>query len=382
MDGTERFFVDCVKAGIKGQTITEIPATIDYKKLYKLCAVNSVSVIVFCALQSVKDSLPIKFYDFLKTAVRRYVIKDTQLNADCETVINAFEKGGVKFMPLKGYELKNLYPKTEMRYTSDCDILIDGKEIRKVRRIIAGLGVKVERHDEHHDIVYFDKTKSVFELHKTLFVGKLKDYFKVGFEKAKLKDGYKYYYELSPEDFYMTLIAHSAYHFAEAGGVGIRHIADIYVFKKYNELDKEYLLREFDKCGLKMFAEQFEKLEQFFFEDKNADNFTLKLADYVLSSGVLGNSDKKEAAEVAANKTKTMATFKMIFPPASNMKFSYPILNKAIFLLPVFYVVRWFRIIFLTPKRLLRMKKVNSAKPEDVKQIKELRAGLGIGSLK
>ena len=381
MDITEKFFIECVKAGLDGTEISELPKGLSFSTFYNLCVFQSVSVIVFFALQKVKNDLPSKFYECLKASVKRYVIKDAQLNADTETVLNAFEKDGVKFMPLKGYYLKNLYPKSEMRFTSDCDILIDKKEIKRVRKSIKNLGLYIIRFDEHHDIVYFGATKSVFELHKKLFVGKLGKYFGVGFEKAKQKEGCNYFYELSPEDFYMTMIAHTAYHFSKEGGAGIRHLTDIYVYRKRYKLNDEYLSQEFNKCGLRDFQVKLEKLAKYFFEDGEADEFTLKLADYVLSSTVLGNEGKKSAAEISACGTKNKALFKMVFPPVSYMRFSYPILNRIVILLPLFYVVRWFRIIFQTPKRLSRIKEISSVTKEEIKQVKEIRAGLGINDL-
>ena len=144
MNNTEKFFVECVKAGIQKDIVTEVPQGIDYKDLYNLCVSHSVEVIVFYAIQNIKDLLSQVFYSALKKVVERQVIKDVQIGADCDTVVNAFEKNGVKFMPLKGYHLKKLYPKTEMRYTSDCDILIEKKEIKKVRDVVKGLGLKTE----------------------------------------------------------------------------------------------------------------------------------------------------------------------------------------------------------------------------------------------
>lgn len=381
MNNTEKFFVECVKAGIQKDIVTEVPQGIDYKDLYNLCVSHSVEVIVFYAIQNIKDLLSQVFYSALKKVVERQVIKDVQIGADCDTVVNAFEKNGVKFMPLKGYHLKKLYPKTEMRYTSDCDILIEKKEIKKVRDVVKGLGLKTERYDEHHDIVYFEKTKSVFELHKMLFVGKLGKYFGTGFERANAKEGYTYYYELSPEDFYMTFIAHSAYHFAEGGGVGIRHLTDIYIYRQNYKLDEDYLEREFEKCGLREFQVQFEKLERYFFEDSKADDFILKLADYVLSSTVLGNEEKKDASDISSHGTKGKTIFRIIFPSVEDMKFLYPVLKKVIIFLPIFYIVRWFRVIFKTPERLSRMKRTQSVTDEEVKQVREIRNGLGINNL-
>ena len=378
MTDTQKFFVKCVKAGIKDEKITEVPHDIDYNKLFELCATHAVCVIVFYALSNVNKLLPDTFCARLQDSVEKHVFKDMQSAADDEIVINAFEKEGVKFMPIKGYHLKSLYPKAAMRYSSDCDILIDKNEIKKVRRVVAEIGLKTKRHDEHHDVVYFDTTKSIFELHKKLFVGKLSEYFGIGFEKAMLKKGYKYYYELSPEDFYMTCVAHSAYHFVEGGGVGIRHLTDIYVLKKHYALDEEYLAREFEKCGLRKFQLQFEKLARCFFEDETPDDFTLKLADYVLSSTVLANKSKKGAAEISANDSKGKAFIKMIFPPLRHMKFTYPVLNNAIWLLPFFYVVRWFRVIFKTPGNLSRIKNVGSVSRCEIEEVKEIRNGLGI----
>ena len=381
MDINETFFVKCVKAAISGRQITEIPQGIDFKKLYSLCASHSMSVAVFYAINSIKHLVPYNFYNALQQSAERHVIRDIQIESDSEIVINAFEKNGLRFMPLKGFHLKKLYPKSEMRYTSDCDILVDVKQIKKVRDVAKSLGLNVKRYDEHHDIVYFDSTKSIFELHKMLFVGGLGEYFGIGFEKATVKSGYKFYYELSPEDFYMTFLAHSAYHFAEGGGVGIRHLSDIYVYRKHYQLDEVYLAEEFSKCGLREFQIQFEKLEKYFFEDGEADEFTIQLAEYVLSSTVLGNINKKSASEVSASDTKSKALLKVIFPSVSSMKFSYPILNKAIVLLPIFYIVRWFRVLFKTPDRLSRIQKIKSVKDEEVKQVNEIRKGLGINNL-
>lgn len=385
---TDRFFVDCVKAGINGEKITEIPKGLELKTLYKASISHAVTPVVFYALTDVLDKMPKVFTDALRCSTERQIMREIQSSYDVEKVFSAFEKEGLKFMPLKGYHLKDLYPKREMRYTSDCDVLIDIKEIKRVRECVEKLGLCVNRYDEHHDIVYFPDTKTVFELHKMLFVGKLDEYFGVGFEKAKPKDGYKYFYELKKEDFYMTLIAHSAYHFAKGGGVGIRHLTDIYVFRKKYKLDEDYLDAEFSKCGLKTFKDGFEKLERFLFEGEVGDKFTEDLADYVLSSQVLGNENNLGASEIAANSangaensSKKRTFIKMIFPPVKSMKFYYPVLKKAVWLLPLFYVIRWFRVLFRTPSRLKRIKSVVSVKEEQVLAVKRIRDGLGINEL-
>ena len=73
-------------------------------------------------------------------------------------------------------------------------MLIDVSQLKTARKKVKDLGLEVKGFDEHHDIVYYPSTKTVFELHKSIFVGTLKKYFGVGFERAKIKNGYNFFY--------------------------------------------------------------------------------------------------------------------------------------------------------------------------------------------
>lgn len=391
MTNTEKFFVECVKKGIKGEIISYIPDGFDYKQLYTLCASHSMSVVVFKALESVKDKLLPQFWTALQRSAHRQVMLDVQSEYDINTVLTAFEERGLKYMPLKGYHLKKLYPSTDMRYASDCDVLIDVEQLKQVRALVDELGLATKRHDEHHDIVYYPATKTIFELHKTIFVGPLEKYFGVenkGFDGAYVKEGYQYFYEMDRERFYISLLGHSAYHFAESAGVGIRHLTDIYLYRKAYNLNEEYLNVELDKCGLRQFKDEFEKVSAYFFEDADASEFTLKLAKHILESSLLANEEKKSASDVAANanetddkKAKRKSVWKKIFLSKEQMKFSYPVLKRYIWLLPIFHVVRWGQVLFTRPKAIGQLKKMNAVQETDLAYMKEIRGGLGINHL-
>ncbi len=391
MTNTEKFFVECVKCGIKNERIDVIPENLDYKQLYTLCTSHSMSVVVFNALEKVKDKLLPQFLSALQRLVQRHVMLDIQSAYDIDTVLTAMEARGLKHMPLKGYHLKKLYPSTDMRYASDCDVLIDVAQLKEVRALMKELGLDTKRYDEHHDIVYYPSTKTIFELHKTIFVGPLEQYFGVenkGFERARLKGGSNYCYEMNREIFYISLLAHSAYHFAESAGVGIRHLTDIYLYRKAYHLNEEYLDSELEKCGLLQFKNEFEKVSAYFFENAEADEFTQKLAKHILESSLLANSERKSASDVASNasetdnkKAKKKSVWRKIFLPTEQMKFSYPVLKKAIWLLPVFHVVRWVRVLFTRPKAIGQLKGYNAVDAEALVYMKEIRGGLGINHL-
>ena len=390
MTNTEKFFVECVKRGIKNEQIDIIPEELDYKQFHRLCMSHSMSNVVFKAVEKVKDALMPEFLASLQRSVHRHIMQDVQSEYDKQEFLSAMEARGLKHMPLKGYHLKKLYPSTDMRYASDCDVLIDVNQLKEVRALVDELGLETKRHDEHHDIVYYPATKTIFELHKTIFVGPLEQYFGVenkGFDLAHVKEGYQYFYEMGPEIFYISLLGHSAYHFAESAGVGIRHLTDIYLYRKAYELNEEYLNSELDKCGLRQFKDEFEKLSAYFFEDAEGDEFTQKLAKHILESSLLANAEMKSASDVAANategdkKAKRKSILRKIFLPVEQMKFSYPILKKAIWLLPIFHVVRWMQVLFTRPKAIAQLKKMKTVEESDLAHMKEIRGGLGINHL-
>ncbi len=391
LTNTEKFFVACVKRAIKDEKIDFVPEDLDYKQFYNLCASHSMSVCVLRALENVKDELLPQFLNALQRSAYRHVVRDVQSTHDIHTLLMAFEAHGLKHMPLKGYHLKKLYPSTDMRYASDCDILIDVEQRKEVRKLIEKLGLQTVRRDEHHDIVYYPKTKTVFELHKTIFVGPLETYFGVGnkgFDKARVREGSQCFYEMDKEIFYLSLLGHSAYHFAESAGVGIRHITDIYLYRKAYELDEEYLNAELEKCGLRQFKDAFEKLSAYFFGDAPADESTKKLAKHVLESSLLANEGKKAASDVAAKaadasdkKAHKKAFWHKIFLSTEQMKFLFPILKKAVWLLPIFHVVRWMQVLFTRPKAIGKLKEMHGVAAEELAYMREIREELGINHL-
>lgn len=393
MTDTQKFFIECVKKGINNQQVESLPTQLDYKDFFALCATHAMCVVVFKALQNVVDKLPPQFLTALRDDVFLQIKLDVQSEYDVNALLSAFEERDIKYMPLKGYHLKKLYPSTDMRYSSDVDVLIDKDQLKQVRVLVSELGLETKRRDEHHDIVYQPTTKTIFELHKTLFVGPLEKYFGINnepFEKAEVKQGYKCFYQMGKELFYISMLAHSAYHFAEGAGVGIRHLTDIYLYRKANELNEEYLNSELEKCNLLTFKNEFEKAAFYLFANGEADHFTLTLCKHVLQSSLFSNNSSKDASTVVSQlkegetneKTAKKRSFwRAIFPAKEKMQFSYPVLKKQIWLLPLFYVVRWFHVLFTRPKNVSKLKRMNAVDSEQLSYVKKLRDGLDINHL-
>ncbi len=383
MNTTFKFYFECLKKALKGETVKEIPEGIDYKELFYTSTRQGVVVLLSYALKDVIDKCPTTFIEALKKAVSRETMKDIQSSFDAENVVQCFEKNGIDFLPMKGYFLKEMYPKKEMRYCSDYDILVDPKKIKQVRKLLLSLGLKMDHSDTHHDVFYFPNTKTVFEIHKLLFVGKLKKYFGIGFERAFLKEGYNHFYHLKNEDFYISVLAHYAYHFECGAGVGAKSICDLRVIRNNFNLDDEYIDSELKKCDLYTFKCQFEKLTKVVFEDDKSDEFMDKLLLHIYKSDYLINYENVPVNNTAKMdgdyaKAKKNALLKKIIPPKENIYFTYPWIKKVKLFLPLGYVLRWLRVLFKNPKKINELAKINNVDEEKVNDMRYIRNGLGL----
>ena len=56
-------------------------------------------------------------------------------------------------------------------------------------------------------------------------------------------------------------------------------------------------------------------------------------------------------------------------------------LEKVVWLLPIFHIVRWVQVLFTRPKAIGQLKKMNDVKENDLAYMKEIRGGLGIKHL-
>ena len=60
--------------------------------------------------------------------------------ADVKRIYKAFEENNIDYMPVKGCNMKSLYPAPEMRVMGDADILIKLDQYDKVEKVMNELG--------------------------------------------------------------------------------------------------------------------------------------------------------------------------------------------------------------------------------------------------
>lgn len=260
-----------------------------------------------------------------------------------ERIFGAFEANGIAYMPVKGCNMKLLYPKPGLRAMGDVDILIHIEDYPRIRPLMLELGL--EEGVENFHVYPWRADVLLIELHKSLIPETDADYY------AYYGDGWRFAvpgqgsrHDLSPEDTYIFLFAHFARHY-RFSGIGWRHVLDLYVYRRaFPELDETYLRRELEKLGLLTFYLNMEKALAAWFYHGPEDSITELITQFVFSSGDWGTLESYaihvQAQAGQRSNSRLRALLHAAFPPYSLMSAQYPILKKWPVLLPVMWLVR------------------------------------------
>lgn len=319
----------------------------DWEMLYSMCVRHKLTNMACHAVrgldvpQSVRESFDRDF--------NKYVVHDAKQKSFAKKLFKAFEEQGIDFMPVKGIIIRELYPSSSMRVSGDIDILVGKDCFEKARQLMLDFGFEFNDFDgvEGHNDQEFHKKNLSIELHTSLtpFDSLQYEYFSKAFERARLKEGFAHYYEMTDEDFYIYILYHMYKHFIK-GGVGIKYYLDLFIINSKMSFDEEYISTELEKIGLNKFNRVSKELSEVFFGDRQPDQSLTELARFVYVSGAHGESEFYKTAifmgagtehtDTSKNKRKYFKEAWFIGRKAMSEK--YPILNKLPFLLPFCYI--------------------------------------------
>ena len=272
-------------------------------------------------------------------------------------IFNAFNEAHIKYMPLKGTLLKEMYPRSEMRIMGDADILIDVKQYDNITSIMQKLGFK-KGVESDHEFVWYNNGICI-ELHRRLIPSYNKDYYKYygeGWKLAKNCDGTRY--SMTDEDQMIYLFTHFAKHYRSAG-IGIRHIIDLWVFRNNKTLDEIYIKNELEKLKLYEFYLNILNTLNLWFNGEEENEITNFITNTIFNNGVYGRDETLtlSSAFITSKKVngkvvRIVEFLKTVFLPLKNMQTKYPILKKAPVLLPVMWFVRGFKAVLFKRKKI------------------------------
>ena len=265
-----------------------------------------------------------------------------------ERISRAFQQEGIDFLPLKGCNLKPLYPKQELRPMGDADILIRMEQYDKIRPIMEGLGF-TEKDESDHELIW-EHPALHLELHKRIIPSYDRDFYACfgdGWDRAKSVEGSRYV--MKAEDEYLYLFTHFSKHY-RYGGIGCRHVLDLWIWRRtYPHMDEDYIRRQLEILHLSIFHENILRLIDHWFGNGDSDAITEHLTDFIMSCGSWGHADLMYQSMVlrdsqdqgSVRRNNFFSILRMLCPPADVLCLRYPVLNRLPWLLPVFWPVRW-----------------------------------------
>ncbi len=286
-----------------------------------------------------------KYSDLFFREIFKAVYRFEQQNYELNRLCAELEKAEIHFIPLKGSVLRGHYKNPWMRTSCDIDILVKIEDIdRAIDCLVQNCGYECGIKSSH-DVSLYSKTKVHIELHYDLIedgrVTAVFDVLQNVWKYTVIKDGYKYYHEMTDEMFYFYHIAHMAKHFT-VGGCGIKPFVDLWILDHINGTSHDKRSELLKKGDLLVFSETVRALNRVWFEDMETTQTLKRVESFILQGGVFGTFESKTMAVQRKKGKKREALIKTIFLPYEQMKIIYPILERHKWLLPFAEVRRWF----------------------------------------
>lgn len=356
MNPVIRQLCDISIASLRGDQYNE--PLIDEKALLVLAKTNGLIGLIYPLIKNEMSASDLS--RMVERDYYAYIAADIQQKTAADLIDNLLNERGIDHIFLKGNNLKPLYPETYMRGMGDIDVLVRENARKQVKQALNKQKITLTGKAEHHDNYLYGKDVLI-EVHYSLFPERHRFWDREPWNFARqLKDCL---YELEKEYELVYLLSHLAKHFLSSGA-GLRSVLDIglYLHCHSSLLDYDKLKSYVKKAGLETFFTNIIILNNMLFDFNLPETLCLSawlsvgeyesIADYIASAGIHGygqdfNSFSLQmASHQRRNKKKFSFYLGKIFPSYRSMKAVYPAICRYKVLLPLGWVLRWFRLMF------------------------------------
>jgi len=278
-------------------------------------------------------------------AIYRYVRLDYEYKQLCSVL----EQAQISYLPLKGAVLRVYYPQAWMRTSCDVDILIHEEDLDKAVDVLTKKLQYIADRKTSHDLGLFTPNGIHIELHfdlmEAMYFEQQNKVLKDIWQTARLVEDSNDHYQMLDEQFYFYHIAHMAKHVVR-GGCGIKPFIDLWILNECVQHDRSLREKLLQEGGLLTFAQAAERLSRVWFAGQAPDKLTQTLERFVLNGGAYGNLENAVAVRQNRSGGKVRYLMSRVFEKRQIMVCYFPVLEKHGWLLPVFQVVRWVKLLF------------------------------------
>lgn len=385
----KKYLIELIKSVILSKQPPEKPNEVSFEEIFKISKKHHITNMIYYAIVKLKNKPDEKLLKLWKQEYSISIMRDIVQKEEFSVLKNVFNENAIKHIPLKGFELKKLYPKSDMRDMSDLDILIQNKDREKVKKLLEGLSYTTEKYGKGKDDIYYKKPIMNIEIHNSLLPESLIEKYPYLLKLNKMEKSIKikdYTYSFSKDDILIYGIVHIAKHF-EIAGTGIKSVIDWYLYSKKNfeNIDWNYVNSSLEELNLNKFYQTLIDLGKVWFEEKSHTDLTKNFEEHIFNSGAYGNINDRILNNLAKNNNKISLVDrirtlkKMTFPTYLVMCEQYPILKTRKKLLYLYYIKRIFEIIFFRRKNKLKIiKTIFSEDKSTISKRKQFYKDIGL----
>ena len=371
----EAYVTHLLSCALTGAVPLPLPGGASWEGAFRLAAANSVTSTCAFAVSRVPGVTPGEVSRW-KAQVDANLMRLALFDVEREAIFQKMNEAGISRLPLKGLVVGREYPRPEMRWMCDNDILcgrvelllrggyvaVDADEAAlELRRIMEGLGYEAEGFGAGNCDNYLKPPIFNMEMHRQLAVPEVDwwKYYQNSWLRARPAREGSLDFELSREDTYVYHIAHMSKHF-EAGGHGVRGIADQWVLMQAwdAQMDHAYVAAQLRELGMIDFEQSLRALAVAVVGKDacgrvlggNASGMSGELWQmlaYMLESGTYGtlqnqvtNRLRQEAELDLGRGPRMRYVLHRVFPPLKKLQLGYPALKRHPWLLPAVYAYR------------------------------------------
>lgn len=361
MDSLQKGILGLLYSAVTGNPVT-LPEDFDLEQVMPQIKHHQIGNLAYYGAVNCGIDPKLKVMQELFSIACKCIWVDERQRKALRQLMDSFEAEGIHYMPVKGVLMKAVYPKSDMRIMGDADILIKMEQYDRIQPVMEQLGYTFNGKTSHE--LVWDHPNLHVELHSCLVPDYNVDfarYYGDCWHLGRPVGEHGCRYEMTDEDHMIYLFTHFAKHYRN-GGIGIRHMLDLYIYKKVKSaMDEGYIAGELRKLKLyDFYCNVFDTLNVWF-SDGATNQKTDLITQRIFLSGVFGSNAGRKIFEAVRDKEQTGSSAKQFqrkewlkatFLPYANMCVLYPILKKVPILLPVIWVVRWAQILLKRPQAL------------------------------
>lgn len=336
------YLVVLLRCAIRNSPAPEPDHAIDTQRLFTLAKKQQVFNTILPVLENIgilSDEELKEWNNYRLSELKKTIVVDNEREKICAQL----DEKNIKYMFLKGLEIRSYYPKSSMRQMSDNDILYDKSRRDDLVAIMKKSGFYLGASAGISDDFY-KKPFATFEFHRTLFSPE-EDFcpdFNPWINSSRVENTSRY--RISREDNYIYALCHLYKHYHCIDGCGVRFLCDLFLLTHSDDkLDYDYINRTLDSFGVADFNKTALGLAETLFNDGECNEEQQALFDFMIKGSVYGIAKNKVQDTVDdMGGSKIRYLFYRAFPPVQYMKGNYRILEKRPYLLPFYYIKRLF----------------------------------------